>query len=195
MMKEIVTLLQAELTYIALFGDNESEKPEKTQIEDDDGDPPVEDFDPTEYDRYKEHNELTFRSIVVGCLIGVLVAAMNVNFGLRTGMLIMLYLSIRFIGWTQGGSVFASIIAIGVFKVINPVIPFSKYETCLAVTAASSAGTMTSTAGLVSSIPALKLLGHSYSVWELFAWALSVAYFGVYFAVPLRRQVNHTHAI
>ncbi len=85
---------------------------------------------------------------------------------------------------------FAAIIAIGVFKIISPVTPFSKYETCLAVTAASSAGTMTSTAGLVSSIPALKLLGHSYTVWELFAWALAVAYFGVYFAVPLRRQVT-----
>jgi hypothetical protein len=76
-----------ELTSLALLGDYESEKPEKPQQDDDDDDPPVQDFDPTEYDRYKEHNELTFRSIVVGCLIGVLVAAMNVNFGLRTGVL------------------------------------------------------------------------------------------------------------
>jgi OPT family oligopeptide transporter len=152
-----------------------AENDEDTKIEDDE-DPPVIEYDPTEYDRYQEHNELTFRAIIVGCLIGVLVAAMNVNFGLRTG-------------WTQGGSVFASIIAIGVFKILNPVIPFSRFETCLAVTAASSAGTMTSTAGLVSSIPALKLLGHTYSVWELFAWAIAVAYFGVYFAVPMRKQM------
>lgn len=32
-----------------------------------------------------EDTGLTFRSIIVGCLIGILVAAMNVNFGLRTG--------------------------------------------------------------------------------------------------------------
>ncbi|KAL0480784.1 hypothetical protein AKO1_006934 [Acrasis kona] len=154
----------------------EDEVSEDSNEELEDPDPPVIDYDPSEYDRYKEHNEFTFRAILVGCLIGVLVAAINVNFGLRTG-------------WTQGGSVFASIIAIGVFKVINPVVPFSKYETCLAVTAASSAGTMTSTAGLVSSIPALQLLGEKYDIWQLFAWALSVAFFGVYFAVPLRKQM------
>jgi OPT family oligopeptide transporter len=101
---------------------------------------------------------------------------MNVNFGLRTG-------------WCQGGSVFASIIAIGIFKIINPVIPFTKWETCLAVTAASAAGTMTSAAGLVSSMPALKMLGNTYTVWQHYAWAFAVAYFGVYFAVPLRRHM------
>jgi OPT family oligopeptide transporter len=48
---------------------------------------------------------------------------------------------------------------------------------------------MASAGGLVASIPALKLLGHTYTIWELFLWSLSVAYFGVYFAVPMRRQM------
>ncbi|KAL0489118.1 hypothetical protein AKO1_009024 [Acrasis kona] len=144
--------------------------------DDDDGDPPVEDYDPTEFERYNEHNELTFRTVFVGCLIGILVAAMNVNFGLRTG-------------WCQGGSVFSSIIAIGIFKIANPTTPFTKWETTLAVTAASAAGTMTSAAGLVSSMPALKMMGHEYAIWQHYLWAFAVAYFGVYFAVPMRRHM------
>jgi OPT family oligopeptide transporter len=48
---------------------------------------------------------------------------------------------------------------------------------------------MASAGGLVSSIPALKLLGHTYTVWELLLWGLSVAYFGVYFSIPMRRQM------
>jgi uncharacterized oligopeptide transporter (OPT) family protein len=48
---------------------------------------------------------------------------------------------------------------------------------------------MASTAGLVALIPALKLLGHTYTILELYLWALSVAFFGVYFAIPIRRQM------
>lgn len=36
-------------------------------------------------DRIKDKGELTARAVIVGGLIGSLVAAMNVNFGLRTG--------------------------------------------------------------------------------------------------------------
>jgi len=37
-------------------------------------------------DRIRDKGELQMRSIIIGCLIGTLVGAMNVNFGLRTGM-------------------------------------------------------------------------------------------------------------
>lgn len=119
---------------------------------------------------------LSFRAIVTGILIGVAVAAMNVNFGLRTG-------------WTQGGTIFAAILSISVFKIIRPLRVFTKSEACICTTTASAVGTMASAAGLIACIPALKLLGHTYSVWELFLWGMSVAYFGVYFAVPMRRQL------
>ncbi|KAG2379019.1 hypothetical protein C9374_007657 [Naegleria lovaniensis] len=142
----------------------------------DDDEEEFDENDTTEVGRFKERGEFTFRAIAVGALIGILVGAMNVNFGLRTG-------------WTQGGSIFASILSIGVFKLIRPSRPFTKYETIITTTAASSAGTMASTAGLVSSIPALKLLGFQYNVGELYLWALSVAFFGVYFAVPLRKHL------
>jgi len=93
------------------------------------------------------------------------------------------------------GSIFASILSIGVFKLIKPSKPFTKFETIITTTAASSAGTMASTAGLVSSIPALKLLGTTYNVGELYLWALSVAFFGVYFAVPLRKHLIVTEKL
>ena len=34
----------------------------------------------------------------------------------------------------------------------------------------------------------MKMLGYEIPVWGLFAWSLSVAYLGVMFSVPLRRQ-------
>lgn len=56
----------------------------------DDDEEEFDENDTTEVGRFKERGEFTFRSIAVGALIGILVGAMNVNFGLRTG-------------WTQGG--------------------------------------------------------------------------------------------
>lgn len=38
-----------------------------------------------EDDRFKDKGELSLRAIIIGGLIGSLVSAMNVNFGLRTG--------------------------------------------------------------------------------------------------------------
>jgi len=134
-------------------------------------------FDRKKHDLYKSHPYiLTFRALILGCLIGGVVGAMNVNFGLRTG-------------WTQGGGIFAAIIAIGVMKIISPIPAFTPYEAVIAVTAASSAGTMTSAAGLVSAIPALQLLGKKFTATQLIMWAISIAYFGVFFAVPIRKQM------
>jgi len=46
-----------------------------------------------------------------------------------------------------------------------------------------------STAGLVSSMPALEMLGKRYSIWQMYLWGIAVAYFGVYFASIVRRQL------
>eukprot|EP01080_Neovahlkampfia_damariscottae_P004337 gene4337-7693_t len=119
---------------------------------------------------------LTPRAIISGILIGILVATMNVNFGLKTG-------------WTQGGCIFAAIASFGMFKIIRPALPFSKEEAVITTTTAAAVGHIASAGGLISSIPALKMLGHTYNVWQLMLWAFSVGYFGVYFAVPMRRQM------
>ena len=116
------------------------------------------------------------RAIIAGSLIGGIVCAMNIYFGLRTG-------------WGFGGSLIAAILSFSLFQVLNPKVPFSVLETNIAQTTGSAAGSMTSAAGLVAAIPAMKMLGYEFSMWQLFFWALSVAYLGVFFAIPLRHQM------
>jgi len=128
------------------------------------------------YTPQKGELQMTMRAIVVGCLIGGIVSAMNIYFGLRTG-------------WGFGGSLIAAILSYSFFQVLNPKKEFGVLETNIAQTAGSAAGSMSSAAGLISAIPAMKMLGYELSMSELFFWALSVAYLGVFFAVPLRNQM------
>ncbi len=119
---------------------------------------------------------LTVRAVAVGCLLGGVVSAMNIYFGLRTG-------------WSIGGSLIAAILGYSFFAAV----PFGKGYTVLEAnitqTAGSAAGTMTSAAGLLACIPAMGMLGYDLSYLELTLWAGSIAYLGVFFAVPLRRQM------
>lgn len=120
--------------------------------------------------------QLTFRAVFVGCLLGGLVTCMNVYFGLKTG-------------WSLGGSLIAAILGFSVFRLVRPKEGFTRLETNIAQTAGSAAGSMTSAAGLLAAIPAMGMLGYDFAWWELMLWALAVAYLGVFFAVPLRRQM------
>jgi len=120
--------------------------------------------------------QLTFRAVAVGCLLGGLVTCMNVYFGLKTG-------------WSLGGSLIAAILGFSVFRILPTRQEFTRLETNIAQTAGSAAGSMTSAAGLLAAIPAMGMLGYDFAWWELMLWALAVAYLGVFFAVPLRRQM------
>lgn len=120
--------------------------------------------------------QLTFRAVATGCVLGWIVVAGNIYLGLT-------------IGWTVGGSLMAAILAFALFQTVRPRDPFTVLECNIAQTAGSGAGTMASAAGLVAAIPALKISGHPLpAYWELAVWALAIAYLGVMFAVPLRRQ-------
>ena len=92
-------------------------------------------------------------------------------------------------GWSLGGSLIAAILGFSVFRVLRPRNAFTRLETNIAQTAGSAAGSMTSEAGLLAAIPAMGMLGYEFDWWELMLWALAVAYLGVFFAVPLRRQM------
>lgn len=118
----------------------------------------------------------TVRAVAVGCLLGGAVSGMNIYFGLRTG-------------WSIGGSLIAAILGFAVFAAIKPRNPYTVLEANVTQTAGSAAGTMTSAAGLLAAIPAMGMLGHQLSYLQLTAWAFAVAYLGVFFAVPLRRQM------
>ncbi len=124
--------------------------------------------------------QLTVRAVLTGCLLGGAVCAMNIYFGLLTG-------------WSIAGSLIAAILSFSLFRGIGAVLPgiapFTPLETNIAQTSGSAAGSMTSAAGLLSAIPAMGLLGHELGYAELTIWAASIAWLGIFYAVPLRRQM------
>lgn len=144
--------------------------------------------------------QLTVRAVVTGCLLGGLVSAMNIYFGLKTG-------------WSIGGSLIAAILGYAVWAVIKPKKEFTPLEANITQTAGSGAGTMTSAAGLLAAIPALGLILQEHiaqlpkdtipaaegapalehvpqlGYLELTLWGVSVAFLGIFFSIPLRRQM------
>ncbi|MCA9218114.1 MAG: OPT/YSL family transporter, partial [Planctomycetales bacterium] len=117
--------------------------------------------------------QLTARAIIAGCLVGSIVSCTNIYIGLK-------------IGWTFGASIISAVLGFSFFAIIGRRL--SVLETNIAQTAGSSAGYMSSAAGLVAAIPAMNLLGFEIPWYSLCLWALSVGFLGVFFAVPLRRQ-------
>lgn len=130
-------------------------------------------------------SELTVRAVTSGLLVGSLIGASNVCIGLK-------------IGWTFGASITAAVISFALFKAIGNLLrrPYDAKENLITATAGSAAGTMASAGGFVACIPALELYlretqgaGHDLSYWQLVIWAISIAFLGVFFAVPLRKQM------
>ncbi|KAI9677299.1 MAG: Ras GTPase activating protein ira2 [Trizodia sp. TS-e1964] len=129
------------------------------------------------------HN-FTPRGLLAGLLIGVLVCFSNTYFGLQTG-------------WVSMMSLPSSLLGFGAFKALSPHLsyPFSPAENVFVQTVAVALGAMPLAAGFVGVVPALNylltedegrvLLGGE----KLVLWALGLAFFGVVFAVPLRKQV------
>eukprot|EP01127_Copromyxa_protea_P015255 TRINITY_DN435_c0_g1_i1.p1 TRINITY_DN435_c0_g1~~TRINITY_DN435_c0_g1_i1.p1 ORF type:complete len:657 (+),score=104.12 TRINITY_DN435_c0_g1_i1:100-2070(+) len=124
---------------------------------------------------------LTWRAILVGVLVGCLMCFSNMYFGLQTG-------------WVTMGSLQTSLLGFAVFKVILRDQTFGPIENVLLQTAAVATATMPLAGGFVGIIPALKMMtdadGGSIVLtwWELIVFAGGLAFFGVFFAVPLREQ-------
>lgn len=123
--------------------------------------------------------QFTLRAVVSGCLIGSILSAANLYTGLT-------------IGWTYGASITAAISAWLVFRGWNAVAGgprFTVLENNTMQTAASSAGAMAG-AGLITAVPAVMMITHRrLSFLEISAWLTSVAFLGVCFAIPLKRQM------
>ena len=141
--------------------------------------------DPTPAIPFVEGQQLTPRAIIVGLVIGTLACFSNSYFGLQTGWISMMSLPLSLLGFA-------------VFKAFNAHLtyPFSPVENVLVQTVAVAVGTLPVGAGLVGIIPALEklLLPEEGGPLELgygrlIIWSMGVAFFGVFFAVPLRRQV------
>ncbi len=126
------------------------------------------------YSPASDERQLTVRSVIAGCALGGVVSCMNIYMGLK-------------IGWSFGGSLIAAILGFALFMAMGRSL--SVLECNITQTSGSAAGTMASAAGLLAAVPAMQLLGFEIPLPGLFAWSLSVAYLGVFFAVPLRRQM------
>lgn len=127
----------------------------------------------------------TFRGVLVGLGIGIIICFSNTYFGLQTG-------------WVSGMAMPAALIGFGFFKTVARCInyPFTPVENVLVQTVAGALGTMPLGCGFVGVMPALNFLlkpGENgpfvLSTWKLIIWSLGICFFGVVFAVPLRKEV------
>lgn len=133
---------------------------------------------------YQGHSvrQLSVRSIVSGMVIGGVMSVSNLYVGLKTG-------------WGLGVTITACIIAYGVFRALEAVVPaykrnpFTILENNTMSSAASAAGYMAS-AGLTTAFPALYLTtGRTLTWWEMMGWLSTVSILGVFMAVPIKRQL------
>jgi OPT family oligopeptide transporter len=136
-------------------------------------------------DKYDEAHHFTVRGILVGLVLGVIICFSNMYFGLQTG-------------WISSMAMPSALLGFSYFKLVSRLIsyPFSPVENVLVQSVAGSVGTMPLGCGFVGVIPALNFLLSpsengplNISLTKLIVWALGIAFFGVVFAVPLRRQV------
>lgn len=164
-----------------------------------------------------EQTHFTLRALLMGLIIGVLIAFSNTYFGLQTG-------------WISGMAMPSALIGYAYFKGLRTLLShcegnigrwgwgegFSEVENVLVQTVAGSVGTMPLGCGFVGVVPALEYLltpeetpgfksgdseittalalaeeqgGLKLPLGKLMLWALGICFFGVVFAVPLRKEV------
>ena len=132
-----------------------------------------------------EGQNFTVRGILVGLGVGLIICFSNMYFGLQTG-------------WVSTMSMPAALIGFAFFKTLAKHLdfPFTPVENVLVQSVAGSMGTMPLGCGFVGVMPALNYMlkpeeqGPLFlSLWKLILWSLGLCFFGVVFAVPLRRQV------
>ncbi|KAG0694195.1 OPT oligopeptide transporter protein-domain-containing protein [Suillus ampliporus] len=131
-----------------------------------------------------EEQQLTVRAVLVGCILGGIIAASNIYIGLKTG-------------WTFGSALFGAILGFAILKPLSRNAPtfldggyFGPKENNICQSAATSAGSL----GLLftSGFPAayqLGLLGvHPKDDFgRLITFTLCCAFFGLSFTQPLRK--------
>eukprot|EP00873_Tetraselmis_striata_P000447 jgi/Tetstr1/420711/TSEL_011794.t1 len=131
---------------------------------------------------------ITVRSVVAGLGVGSILCCTNMYFGLQTG-------------WVTMGSLQSALLGFGFFRLLRGrgwAAGFSAAENVIVQTTAVATATMPLAAGFVGIIPALQQLTPEENppgggVWlsppQMLAWGAALAFFGVFFAVPLREQV------
>lgn len=144
--------------------------------------------------------QVTFRGTIVGLGIGTLILLSNFQFGLQTG-------------WVSMMSLPAALLAYSIFKVTDSSFwrlsfPFSPQENVYVQSVAVAVATGPLAFGFIGIVPAIeKLLTPEESGlmkelqlqltetfdlfkpwWKLLIWSSGLAFFGVFFAIPLRKE-------
>ncbi|KAJ1600013.1 hypothetical protein NDA14_007073 [Ustilago hordei] len=141
-------------------------------------------------------DDFTIRAVLAGLLIGCLLAFTNLYLGLQSGWISMMSLQSSLLGFALFRIIPRHIDLSGRRFVLMST-PFTRQENVLVQTTAAAVGVMPLSAGLVGVIPALNKL-----TWEkdgsgpidldflqLLGWCFALAYFGVFFASPLREPM------
>ncbi|KIM29771.1 hypothetical protein M408DRAFT_22638 [Serendipita vermifera MAFF 305830] len=130
--------------------------------------------------------EFTARAVLLGLLVGCLIAFTNLYLGLQSGWISVMSIQSALLGRL-----------LGLFLTqYNPRNPFTAKENVVLQTTAVATGTMPLAAGFVGIIPALGLLeeakdGHGpiqFNWLKGILWSSGIVFFGVFLAVPLRKQ-------
>jgi len=164
-----------------------------------------------------EQPQFTLRALFVGLVIGVLIAFSNTYFGLQTGWISGMAMPSALIGFAYFKGLRALMCRLGEpMERWGWGAGFSEVENVLVQTVAGSVGTMPLGCGFVGVVPALEYLlkpeetpgsdsqdagmlsalkaaeetgGLKLPLGKLILWALGLCFFGVMFAVPLRKEV------
>ncbi|CAK7267456.1 OPT super [Sporothrix epigloea] len=127
----------------------------------------------------------TARGLAAGLVVGLIICCSNMYFGLQTGFVSTMSLPSTLLGF-------------GIFKSLSRHLsfPFSPVENVLVQTVAGSMAIAPLGSGFVGVLPAMNYLLSpdemgpiNLSTIKMIVWSLGLCYFGVLFAVPLRRQV------
>jgi uncharacterized oligopeptide transporter (OPT) family protein len=173
--------------------------------------------DPQFLAKRSEQPQFTLRALLLGLAIGVLIAFSNTYFGLQTGWISSMSMPSALIGFAYFKGLRALMGGLGDnFARFGFGDDFSEVENVLVQTVAGSVGTMPLGCGFVGVVPALEFLlkpsetpqsgsgdpdivaalaaseemgGLRLPLGKLVLWALGICFFGVVFAVPLRREV------
>lgn len=130
--------------------------------------------------------QITLRATLAGLAIGSIVLVSNFQFGLQTGWVSMMLLPSALLGFAA-------------FKLSPFAQDFTDVENVYIQSVAVAVGTGPLAYGLIGIVPAIEKfvtedesgLGRKlvFSLPDLLVWSLGLAMFGVFFAIPLRRQV------
>jgi putative OPT family oligopeptide transporter len=115
--------------------------------------------------------ELTFRAIALGSIFGLLFGAVTVYVGLRAGL-------------TVAASIPIAVLSISVLRALGRA---SILENNIVQTTGNAGQSIA--AGVIFTLPALIFLGFSLDYWRIFMLAWIGGWLGVFFMVPLRRQL------